>query len=323
MDAEQRKRLRWVQLFEEYRDAGTVCLKCGISRPTLRKWLRRFGQYGVNGLRSKSRRPARSPRLKRTEAIVALVLKLRKTRRMGARRLQSELLRHHNTRLSLSTIHQVLDTHRVKPLVRALRHRNVITRYSRPIPGDRVQMDTCKIAPGAYQYTAVDDCSRYRVLGLYARRTAVNTLDFLDRVIEEMPFPIQRVQTDRGREFFAEKVQRRLMSLGIKFRPNKPRSPHLNGKVERSQQTDLHEFWAIVDLKAADLGSQLAEWQHFYNWDRPHGALNGKSPIDRVCDLLDSTPLSGEVFNAYDPSRERIRHPEYAIDLRLAGLTRR
>lgn len=50
-------------------------------------------------------------------------------------------------------------------------------------------MDTCKIAPGLYQYTAVDDCTRYRVLRLYTRRTAANTLEFLDCVMEEMPCP--------------------------------------------------------------------------------------------------------------------------------------
>jgi transposase InsO family protein len=118
-------------------------------------------------------------------------------------------------------------------------------------------MDVCKIAPGLYQYTAIDDCSRYRVLGLYPRRTAANTLDFLERVIEEMPFAIQRIQTDRGREFFAYKVQERLLEWAIKFRPIKPRSPHLNGKVERSQKTDLDEFWSSVDLKEDDLQEKL------------------------------------------------------------------
>lgn len=77
----------------------------------------------------------------------------------------------------------------------------------------------------------------YRVLRLFSRRTASNTLDFLDCVTEEMPFPIQRLQTDRGLEFFAVKVQERLRELGIKFRPNKPGSPYLNGKVERSQKS--------------------------------------------------------------------------------------
>lgn len=46
-----------------------------------------------------------------------------------------------------------------------------------------------------------------------------------------MPFPIQRIQTDRGRKFFAEKVQKQLIIYGIKFRLNKPGSPHLNGNT--------------------------------------------------------------------------------------------
>jgi transposase InsO family protein len=67
------------------------------------------------------------------------------------------------------------------------------------------------------------------------------------------------------------------MEYGIKFRPIKPRSPHLNGKVERSHRTDLEQFYPTVDLKAPDLPDRLAEWQHYYNWDRPHGALGGQN----------------------------------------------
>jgi len=63
-------------------------------------------------------------------------------------------------------------------------------------------------------------------------------LAFLEQIIEEMPFPIQRIQSDRGLEFFAYKFQEKLKKYAIKFRPIKPRAPHLNGKVERSQRTD-------------------------------------------------------------------------------------
>jgi len=58
------------------------------------------------------------------------------------------------------------------------------------IPGEPVQIDTCKIAPGLYQYAAVDDCTRHQRLEVYSRRTTQNTLDFLEKVIEEMPFPV-------------------------------------------------------------------------------------------------------------------------------------
>ena len=112
----------------------------------------------------------------------------------------------------------------------------------------------------------------YRVLDVFNRRSAANTLIFIDKVIEEMPFPIQRIQTDRGTELFAEKVQRKLMDYGIKFRPNKPGSPHLNGKVERSQRTDKEEFYSTVNLNLDELKNEtLPEWQHYYNWQRAHG----------------------------------------------------
>ena len=129
-----------------------------------------------------------------------------------------------------------------------------------------MQIDTCKIASDIYQYTAVDDCTRWRVLDIYKRRTAANTLEFIDKMVEEFPFPIQRIQSDRGREFFAVKVQEKFMEYGIKFRPIKPASPYLNGKVERSQKTDLEEFYANTDLSNFDqLREELGYWQFYYN----------------------------------------------------------
>ncbi len=183
-------------------------------------------------------------------------------------------------------------------------------------------MDTCKIGPGLYQYTSVDDCTRYRVLRLYSRRTTANTLDFIDCVIEEMPFPIQRLQTDRGREFFAVKVQEKLKEYSIKFRPNKPASPHLNGKVERSQKTDKAEFYATVDLSTDDLKELLAEWQHYYNWERPNSAHNGKTPMECYFELAEQTPYSDAVHASYQPNEEHIQEQNYKLELELRKLKR-
>ena len=69
----------------------------------------------------------------------------------------------------------------------------------------------------------------------------------------------------------------------------------LNGKVERVQRTALEESWPTVDLGDPELEYRLAEWQHFYIWDRPHGSLGGRSPIDRVCDLLREAPTGEEI----------------------------
>ena len=319
MDREIQMRLGWVQLYKETQNAGLVCRRCGISRPTLRKWIRRYKANGIDGLKSQSRRPHHSPNTKVGDEEKTLILKIRKTRKLGARRIQNEIFRLHDLSLSLATIHKVLSTNKVKPLVKR-RRKAEYKRYSRPIPGDRVQMDTSKIAAGLIQFTAVDDCTRYRVLALFPRRTASNTLIFLDQVIDEMPFPIQRIQTDRGLEFFAVKVQKKMMESCIKFRPVKPGSPHLNGKVERSQKTDKDEFYSTIDLKDPDLEMQLAEWQHYYNWDRPHGSHNGKTPMEKYFELNVKTPFSDEAYENYFQSKERIQEANYKLDLKLRKL---
>ena len=142
------------------------------------------------------------------------ILALRLESNLGARRIQNELKRQHHLALSLATIHDVLSRSKVKPLRRPKRKKKVL-RYSRPIPGERVQVDTCKIAPGIYQYTAIDDCTRYQVLEIYPARTAANTILFLGKVVEEMHFPVQNIQTDYGTEFFANKVQSGLENIAL------------------------------------------------------------------------------------------------------------
>jgi transposase InsO family protein len=323
MERAEKVRLGWIKLYERVRNAGLVCRRCGISRPTLRKWWNRYLVYGPAGLVSHSRRPRRCAGRKVFSHEEQLICSLRRDRRLGSKRLRNELMRIHGVRLSAATVHKVLLRYQLNRLSQRRPSRHHRRRYSRPIPGERVQMDVCKIAPGCYQYTAVDDCTRYIVAGLFTRRTGANTLEFLDKVVTEMPFPIQRIQTDRGREFFADKVQKRLRAWAIKFRPIKPRSPQLNGKVERAQRTALEEFWSGAALKAVDLEQQLQQWQHHYNWERPHTALGGITPIDRCCSLFDKTPFHEEVAANFDPANERMRVQHYPSDRALGHFSAR
>jgi transposase InsO family protein len=316
MGKEVRKRLQWVQLFEKLANYTQVCLRCGVSRPTLRKWVSRYRAHGIDGLVEKSKKPLTSPTARITERERGWIAELR-ARRLGSRRIQSELKRSRAFEVSRPVIEKALQTMDPKPPLRRVLGRKGKKRYAKEIPGERVQMDTCKIAPGVYQYTAVDDCTRIRVLAIFSRRTAANSLRFLEQVIEEFPFPIQRIQTDRGREFFAYCFQEKLMEYGIKFRPIKPASPHLNGKVERSQRTDLEEFYPTVDIQGKDFSDRLREWQDYYNQDRVHGSLGGRTPWQVWHERAQRTPLFDEVEASYDSSAERIRHPNYRIDLQL------
>lgn len=319
MNEDVRRRLGWIRLYEESGNAGLVCRRCGISRPTLRKWWTRFQEMGEAGLTSQSRRPKRSPKRKVFRKQRDLIVRLRNKSNLGARRIQSELRLHREIDLSITAIQKVLNAANVEPL-RKPRRVAPVSRYNRPIPGDRVQMDTMKVAPGVYQYTAIDDCSRWRVLGVYPRRSAKHTLQFLERVVEEMPFPIQRVQTDRGKEFFAEDVQLWLKEHCIKFRPTPPRSPHLNGKVERSQQTDLQEFWTRIKPKSAVAATRIEEWQFDYNYRRAHGSLSGLTPAEWSSKFAENTPLSEEVIAQYDATKERLRLSNWNADQAMQEL---
>ena len=114
----------------------------------------------------------------------------------------------------------------------------------------------------------------------------------------------------------------KLKAYSIKFRPNKPGYPHLNGKVEGSKKTDKTEFYVTVDLSDANLDELLAEWQLYYNWDRPHSAHHGKSPMERYFKLAENTPYSDEAYEGYTPGFERIQDPNYKVDLELRRLKR-
>jgi len=109
-----------------------------------------------------------------------------------------KMLLHEERGFSLATIHKVLVRAQAARLSR-LRRPSSAKRYSRPTPGDRVQLDTMKIAPGVYQYTAVDDLLSLSVLGVTQGGMRTAPWRFIERVLEEMPFRFSRIQTDRGR----------------------------------------------------------------------------------------------------------------------------
>jgi len=118
MDQDIRMRLKWVELFVSTGNSGLTCLRCGISRPTLRKWWTRYQLEGLEGLRSKSRKPNSSPAQKVFGQQKHRILSMRKDRNLGARRIQNELLRLHETHLGLATMQKVLTRSGVAPLSR-------------------------------------------------------------------------------------------------------------------------------------------------------------------------------------------------------------
>ena len=303
-----RARIVWLQTYKVLGSISKTARRCGIPRSTLYRWIHRYNKEGPGGLADKSQKPKRLARQKVNEDLKKLIVGVREKYKFGPQRISTFLLREHDIRISVPTIWRVLKVEDVAPLKR-YRARQEIKRYSRLIPGERVQIDVTKIRAKCYQFTAIDDCTRLRVLRLYPNKTAENAVLFLYEILDNFPFPIQRIQSDWGTEFFNDQLQEELMVHFIKFRPIKPRTPHLNGKVERSQKTDKAEFYSLINLKdpSLPLNKLLTEWEYFYNHLRPHASLNGKTPYEKYLETTSRVPLQGEVTqNYWDSPPEKI-----------------
>lgn len=171
-------------------------------------------------------------------------------------------------------------------------------------PGQRVQIDVkyvpaaCLVGAAAedakensgyyYQYTFIDEYSRFRYLEAFKEHNTYSSAEFIKHCVEKFPFAIECVQTDNGPEFtnrlnaqnstkptFFEKT---LAQLGIRHKLIKPYTPRHNGKVERSHRKDNEYFYASHNFYSfADFQKQLAVWQRKYN-DFPMRPLNWRSP---------------------------------------------
>ena len=89
-----------------------------------------------------------------------------------------------------------------------------------------------------------------------------------------------------GQEFQA-KFHWHVEGQGIRHAYIKRGTPQLNGKVERSHRSDQQEFYQVLSYKGdVDLETKLSEWENFYNFNRPHGAFNGKTPYEALRERL-------------------------------------
>jgi transposase InsO family protein len=171
---------------------------------------------------------------------------------------------------------------------RALRPRPYAVRkpreYAALEPGDLVEVDTLDVRPipGVVfkQFTARDVVSRWDVLQAHTRATAQTATEFLDTLQHRMPFPIRAVQIDGGPEFAAE-FEQACQQRGLHLFVLPPRSPKLNGAVERANRTHTEEFYQVTpcSLEMKKLNRELRHWEKIYNTVRPHQALGYLTPL--------------------------------------------
>jgi transposase InsO family protein len=150
-------------------------------------------------------------------------------------------------------------------------------------PADLVEVDTMDVRPipGKVfkQFTARDLVSRWDVVQAHGRATAQSATAFLDTLAHRMPFPIRALQVDGGSEFAAE-FEQVCQQRGLHLFVLPPRSPKLNGAVERANRTHTEEFYQVTpySLELRQLNRELRHWERIYNTVRPHQALGYLTP---------------------------------------------
>ena len=291
----QRWRLKVLQEgAERSRNVARTCRHFGISRQAFYRWHRRYEAHGEAGLWDRARRPHRSPRATPPE-VVGKILYLRQHYHFGPGKIADYLGRFHQVTMAGSSVHRILTRHGMNRLPANQPHRargQRWKRYEKPQPGHRLQMDVkfLQRIPATrkrlYQFTAIDDCTRIRVLKVYDACNQNTAIRFADDVLRRLPFRVHVVQTDNGAEFQSQ-FHWHLETRDVRHVYIRPRTPHLNGKVERSHRVDDQEFYQLLDKNGISddihlFNERLREWEDYYNYQRPHAALDGQTPYERL-----------------------------------------
>ena len=289
-----------------------AAIKYNVNRQYIYRWKRRYNG-DIQSLANKSHRPHHHPN-QHTEAELQKIKNFRRRNpNTGLVVLWVKLRRSGYTR-SITGLYRVLRR-QGQMAVKLPNPKYIPKPYEKMrFPGERVQIDVkfvpeaCIVGDAAgekfYQYTAIDEFSRWRYLEAFQEYSTYSSAQFLEHLIKAAPFKILCVQTDNGTEFTKRLLpgdngpslfETRLEQAGIRHKLIRPYTPRHNGKVERSHRKDneyfyaSHKFYSFEDFK-----NQLAVRCRNYN-RFPIRPLGWLSPIEYLAKYTTDTSLAGSV----------------------------
>lgn len=284
------------------------CEKYGVSRASRKYnksrsyiyfWLKRFDGT-MESLACQSRKPHHHPRQHTAEELKMIRNMHRRNPRIGVVELWARLRTRGYSRC-VESLWRVLRREGLAEKEKPKKKYHPKPYEQMQYPGQRVQIDV-KVVPRyciadpqlkLYQYTAIDEYSRYRILGAYPEQSTYSSADFLRKVVAAFArkgVKVECVQTDNGFEFtnrfsntkrdLPTLFEATATKLGIHHKLIRPYTPRHNGKVERSHREDQKRFYNSHRFYSlADFGGQLAVHQRASN-SRPSRPLRWASPRD-------------------------------------------
>lgn len=292
-------KLKWFDFYYYHgKDATATCNHFNISRQTFYRWKRRYNPRKLQSLEQLPRRPKHVRQPTWSPELANRVLLLREENPRWGKEKIASLLHRAGCLVSVSMVGRILKHLKDRGILIEPRYTYVSTgkrQKHRPFAirkpkdhkvqnaGDLVQLDTLDVRPLPNvvfkHFTSHDVVSKWDVMDVFTQATAKTAARFLEEIIERMPFNINAIQIDGGSEFqsiFEEKCQQ----YGIKLFVLPPRSPKLNGGVERAHRTHTEEFYEVTDsdFDLTDLRDKLRHWEFKYNTFRPHQSLKYLTP---------------------------------------------
>lgn len=283
------------KMLKEYKAGVLVSVltqQYGISRATFYRWRKRFLGEGEHGLINRSSRPHRI-RCRLTNSQAEEVVHLRLTRRWGPLRLAPLV------RIPPTTIYRCLRGRGLGRL--PLPARPAVVRYEAKAPGELVHLDVLHLfalkgQKPVYQFTVVDDYTRWAYALITPHRTTQAALEAMDKAHISFGFPIKRVLTDndvtfawtfrpnwKGPQGGTPRFTKTLQSWGIHHSLTRIRRPQTNGKVERFHRTIREELYRTHPLfqSEEERVTALVQYLGYYNTQRFHTDIGGITPIQR------------------------------------------
>jgi len=274
--------------------------KYKTNRQYIYRWRRRYNGT-IHSLSERSRRPHSHPN-QHTPAELKLISDMRKRNMEAGLVVFWVKLRQRGYARSITGLYRVLRKNG-QMAAPPPNPKYIPKPYEQMLyPGQRVQIDVkfvptvCLVGAAAgrkfYQYTAIDEYSRFRYVEAFCEHSSHSSSVFLGNLIKAFPFPIECVQTDNGAEFTKRLCrgsrptptlfEARLKECGIRHKLIRPYTPRHNGKVERSHRKDneylyaTHKFFSFDDFK-----NQLAVHNRWYNNFpmRPLGWISPKATL--------------------------------------------
>ncbi len=270
---------------------GEVSRLYGVSEHTIYGWREAYRKHGDAGLVNKKR--GRLVVHTVPEPVRQAIVEAKKEHpESGPRRIRDFLSRFHFLGVSKGAVEKTLKEEGLfKPLKRRKKHyEKKVKRFERAFPNEMWQSDIMtfwlKRHYQVYLIGFMDDCSRFMVgWGLYRQQLSDNVCEVLLGAIGEYGLP-KELLTDNGRQYAAWRGQTKFQELlekrGIRHIRSRPYHPQTCGKIEAFWGHLWKEYLQKAIFESFDEARErIGHWVKYYNFQRPHQALEGMTPSDR------------------------------------------